>query len=157
VRRPREFAEGPHPSGWTAAGGALLSYAALTGSARHRTAAEAALGIVALVSGQAPVAIGWGLAVAEAWLDGPREVAVAGPAGAARDRLHRLALAGTAPGAVVAVGEPDADGVPLLAGRTSPDGAARVFVCRNFVCELPTDDPDQIAALVAAASGRVVQ
>src|ERR1022692_1155991 len=45
VYRPADPADGPTPSGAFAAAGALLSYAALTGSARHREAAVAALGV----------------------------------------------------------------------------------------------------------------
>lgn len=147
VRRPRDPTEGPHPSGWTAAAGALLSYAALTGDERHRRAAERALSLVGAVGPQAPIAIGWGLAVTEALLDGPRELAVAGPAGPRRDALHSLVLRSAAPGAVVAVGEPGLDGVPLLEGRGSPDGGAQVFVCRGFTCRLPTADPARVAVL----------
>ncbi|MBD0689409.1 thioredoxin domain-containing protein, partial [Streptomyces sp. CBMA123] len=73
IRRPQDPTDNATPSGWTAAAGALLGYAAYTGSDRHRTAAERALGIVGALAGRAPRFIGWGLAVAEALLDGPRE------------------------------------------------------------------------------------
>ncbi|HEX6444526.1 MAG TPA: thioredoxin domain-containing protein, partial [Streptosporangiales bacterium] len=45
VVRPRDPTDGATPSGTSAAAGALLGYAALTGSARHRDAATAALGL----------------------------------------------------------------------------------------------------------------
>jgi uncharacterized protein YyaL (SSP411 family) len=144
VRRPQDPTDNAYPSGTSAAAGALVSYGALVGSARHRAAAEAALGPAgAAAGGRAARAFGWALAVAEAMLDGPREVAVAGPAGdALRSELHATALRGTAPGLVVTVGEPDTPGVPLLAGRTPPAGAAAAaFVCRAFVCNLPTTTP----------------
>ena len=119
MRRPQDPTDNATPSGQAAAAGALLTYAAYTGSVRHREAAERALAVYApLAAGHARFA-GWGLAVAEALADGPREVAVVGrradPATAA---LHRTALLGTAPGAAVVVGDPDdrADGVPLLIG-----------------------------------------
>jgi uncharacterized protein YyaL (SSP411 family) len=147
VRRPQDPTDNAYPSGTSAAAGALLSYAALTGSSRHRTAAEVALRVAGAAGGRAPRAFGWALAVAEALLDGPREVAVAGPDGdPLRDALHAVALASPAPGAVVTVGPPDAPGVPLLAGRTTSRGTAAAFVCRGFVCELPTSDPEALAA-----------
>ncbi|MET4922070.1 thioredoxin domain-containing protein [Streptomyces sp. PSRA5] len=149
IRRPQDPTDNATPSGWTSAAGALLSYAAHTGSAAHRTAAEGALGVVKALGPRAPRFIGWGLAVAEALLDGPREVAVVGPRGdAATAELHRTALLGTAPGAVVAVGEPtgqEAPGeaeFPLLAGRPLVAGRAAAYVCRAFVCSAPTTEVD---------------
>ncbi|MEU5473736.1 thioredoxin domain-containing protein [Streptomyces lydicus] len=149
IRRPQDPTDNATPSGWTAAAGALLSYAALTGSELHRTAAERALGIVTALGGRAPRFIGWGLAVAEAALDGPREIAVVGaqddPATAA---LHRVALLGTAPGAVVALGSPGSDDsgeVPLLRDRPLVDGRPAAYVCRHFTCERPTTDPEELA------------
>jgi uncharacterized protein YyaL (SSP411 family) len=151
VGRPQDPTDGATPSGWTAAAGALLTYAALTGSSRHRQAAEEALGVVDALAGSAPRFAGWGLAVAQALADGPREVAVVGPAGDdATARLHRVALAGAAPGLVVAVGEPGADGVPLLADRDLVGGRPAAFVCRGFVCDVPTTEPERLADAVAA-------
>ncbi|MGW6309486.1 thioredoxin domain-containing protein [Streptomyces niveus] len=145
IRRPQDPTDNATPSGWTSAAGALLSYAAHTGSEPHRTAAEGALGVVKALGPRAPRFIGWGLAVAEALLDGPREVAVVGPPGdPATVALHRTALLGTAPGAVVAVGQP-ADGeaeFPLLAGRPLVGGQAAAYVCRGFVCSAPTSEVD---------------
>ena len=146
VGRPSDPTDNAYPGGWSAAAHALLSYAALTGSARHREAAEAALGVVARVGPQAPRAVGWGLAAAEALLDGPREVAVVGPDGdPGRARLHAVALAGTAPGAVVSAGAPDTQDVPLLEGRPLVGGEATAYVCRAFVCSAPTTSADALA------------
>ncbi|MGW8551528.1 thioredoxin domain-containing protein [Streptomyces tubercidicus] len=147
IRRPQDPTDNATPSGWTAAAGALLSYAALTGSGLHRDAAERALGIVTALAGRAPRFIGWGLAVAEAALDGPREVAVVGAQGnPATVALHRAALLGTAPGAVVALGAPGADEVPLLQDRPLVDGQPAAYVCRHFTCERPTTDPEELTA-----------
>ncbi|MDT0342358.1 thioredoxin domain-containing protein [Streptomyces litchfieldiae] len=147
IRRPQDPTDGATPAGWTAAAGALLSYAAYTGSDRHRGAAERALGIVTSLGPRAPRFIGWGLAVAEAALDGPREVAVVGPPDDAATRaLHDTALRATAPGAVVAHGVPGApDLPPLLADRPLRDGRPTAYVCRGFVCSAPTTDPETLA------------
>ena len=143
IRRPQDPTDNAAPSGWSAAAGALLSYSAHTGSAAHRTAAERALGVVKALGPRVPRFIGWGLAVAEALLDGPREVAVVGPAldDPATAALHRTALLGTAPGAVVAVGTPESDEFPLLAGRPLVQGEPAAYVCRDFTCDAPTTDP----------------
>ncbi|MGV4887155.1 hypothetical protein DKG34_34245 [Streptomyces sp. NWU49] len=148
IRRPQDPTDNAVPSGWSAAAGALLSYAAHTGSEPHRTAAERALGVVKALGPRVPRFIGWGLAVAEAVLDGPREIAVVGPApdDPATRTLHRTALLGTAPGAVVAVGTPGSDEFPLLADRPLVRDEPAAYVCRDFTCDAPTTDPDRLRA-----------
>ncbi|SFL87563.1 thioredoxin domain-containing protein [Streptomyces pini] len=182
IRRPQDPTDNAAPSGWTAAAAALLSYAAHTGSSRHREAAERALGVVTALAPRVPRFIGWGLAAAEAALDGPREIAVVGPAGdPATAVLHRTALLATAPGAVVALGEPSADGgrgagggadggagggadggagggadeetPALLRDRPLLDGRPAAYVCRHFACDAPTADPERLARTVGASAG----
>ncbi|MGW0615337.1 thioredoxin domain-containing protein [Streptomyces sp. NPDC002788] len=150
IRRPQDPTDNAAPSGWTAAAGALLSYAAHTGSEPHRTAAEKALGVVKALGPRVPRFIGWGLAVAEAALDGPREVAIVGPAldDEGTRTLHRTALLGTAPGAVVAVGAPESEEFPLLADRPLVGGEPAAYVCRNFTCDAPTTEPDRLRAVL---------
>ncbi|MFD7606695.1 thioredoxin domain-containing protein [Streptomyces mirabilis] len=151
IRRPQDPTDNATPSGWSAAAGALLSYAAQTGVEPHRTAAERALGVVKALGPRAPRFIGWGLAVAEALLDGPREVAVVGPEGHPLTKaLHRTALLGTAPGAVVAVGTPESDELPLLADRPLVQGEPAAYVCRNFTCDAPTTDPDRLRTALSS-------
>jgi hypothetical protein len=81
--------------------------------------------------------------VLEALLDGPREIAVIAEPGSL---LHRVALAATAPGAVVALSG------PLLEGRTKVAGEDTAYVCRGFVCDAPTTDPEVLAAQVGSGS-----
>ncbi|NUP50016.1 MAG: thioredoxin domain-containing protein [Catenulispora sp.] len=153
IFRPADPTDNATPGGTSAAAGALLTYAALTGSGRHREAAEQALRFSGALAERAPRFAGWGLAVAEALADGPREVAIVAGAGegAAADRLremHHAALASTAPGLVVAVSPPEGDGgeadesaVPeLLSGRPAIAGEPTAYVCRGFVCQAPTTE-----------------
>ncbi|GIH25433.1 thioredoxin domain-containing protein [Acrocarpospora phusangensis] len=141
-QRPQDPTDNATPSGQFAAAGALLSYAALTGSGRHREAAEAALGAVSVLAEKYARFAGWGLAVAQAALHGPAEVAVLGPADDPRTRrLHRTALMSTAPGLVVALGGNGDETVPLLRGRGTIDGEPAAYVCRQFACRLPVTTP----------------
>ncbi|MFD7134238.1 thioredoxin domain-containing protein [Streptomyces sp. NPDC059894] len=148
IRRPQDPTDNAAPSGWSAAASALLGYAAHTGSEAHRFAAERALGVVKALGPRVPRFIGWGLAAAEALLDGPREVAVVGPSAedAGVRELRRTALLGTAPGAVVAWGTPDSGEFPLLADRALIDGKPTAYVCRGFVCDLPVTDAAALRA-----------
>ncbi|MFC9972769.1 thioredoxin domain-containing protein [Spirillospora sp. NPDC127200] len=146
-RRPQDPTDNATPSGQFAAAGALLSYAALTGSQRHRDAATEALSPAGLLAEKHARFAGWGLAVAEAHLAGPLEVAVVGEPGDERTRaLHQTALMSVSPGAVVSVGAPGSDASPLLAGRGLVDGAPAAYVCRGFTCRLPVTTPADLGA-----------
>jgi uncharacterized protein YyaL (SSP411 family) len=168
--RPADPADGPSPSGLFAVTGALLSYAALTGSARHREAAAAALGVLPVLAARYPRAAGSGLAVAEALLSGPVEIAIIGPLDDKRTTdLHRTAMAAAPPGAVIAVGppaaaaaaglpgttsQPAAQPIPLLAGRGLVDGRPAAYVCRDFACRMPVTEPGQLRAALMAPAGQ---
>jgi uncharacterized protein len=150
IYRPADVADGPSPSGTFAVAGALLSYAALTGSGAHRDAAAAALSAVPALASRYPRAAGWGLAVGEAVVSGPAEIAVVGPESASRDALQAAAMRVAPPGAVVVVGDGvDPAGIPLLEGRGPVDGAAAAYVCRGFVCRLPVTEPAQLESELA--------
>jgi len=155
IFRPADPADNATPSGAFAVAGALLSYSALAGSARHREAAEAALGVLPGIAARYPRAAGTGLAVAEAWLAGPSEIAVVGRPGDERTRaLHQTALHAAPPGAVLALGDGSqaagsAGGVPLLDGRGLVDGAPAAYVCRQFACLAPVTTPEQLREALA--------
>jgi uncharacterized protein len=160
IFRPADPADGATPSGTFAAADALLSYGALCGSARHRDAAVAALRVLPPIAGRYPRAAGQGLAVAEALLSGPAEIAIVG----ADDDPRRLDLLRTAlhmapPGAVFAMGlgsdrsgagvfgadgSGDAPTVPLLAGRGLVGGGPAAYVCRGFTCQAPVTTPAEL-------------
>ena len=151
-QRPQDPTDNAAPSGTSAAAGALLTYAALAGSSRHREAAESALGVVSTLAAKFARFAGWGLAVAQAAVAGPVEVAVVGPAGDPRTaELHRAAFLADVPGAAIALGEP-ADGraeVPLLEARGLVDGRPAAYVCRRFTCRAPVTTPDELRAELA--------
>jgi uncharacterized protein YyaL (SSP411 family) len=153
IFRPADAADNATPSGTFAVAGALLSYSALAGSARHREAAAAALGVLPAIAARYPRAAGTGLAVAEAWLAGPAEIAVVGRPGDERTRaLHETALHAATPGAVLALGDGTDAAVPLLAGRTLVNGAPAAYVCRQFTCLAPVTTPEQLRKALAVPS-----
>ena len=147
VARPRDPSDNASPSGQSALVHALLGYAAVTGSGRHRDAAEGALRTVRLLAERVPRFAGWSLAAAEAALAGPLEIAVVGEEGdPAREDLAQVARSASSPGAVVVVGTGGASDVPLLEGRGLVDGKAAAYVCRGMVCERPVTGPEELAA-----------
>lgn len=132
VWRPQDPTDNATPSGVSLAAEALTTYAALTGSARHREAAGKALEATARLGTKAPRFAGRALAVAETHQTGPLEIAIAGES----SQLLRVALSKAPWGSAVVTGRPD-NGVPLLADRPLVDGLPTAYVCRDFVCQLP--------------------
>ena len=151
--RPRAAGEGPEPSGEAALAGALVTFGALTGSTRHLDSARGALLSGAGIAAHNPRFAGWTLAVGEALTAGPLQVAVVG-GGTRADALVAAARTSGSPGLVLVAGEPDAPGMALLADRPLVDGEPAAYVCRGFVCERPTRDPDELVRQLAGpASG----
>ena len=142
--RPGSAADNAEPSGQSALAGALLTYSALTGSTRHREAADAAVAAAAVLAAENPRFAGWTLAVAEAMAAGPLQVAVVGE-GPQASELLQVARASTSPGLVTAHGSPDVTGIPLLADRPLVDGLPAAYLCRGFVCDRPVTTPEQLS------------
>jgi uncharacterized protein len=44
-----------------------------------------------------------------------------------------------------AEGAPDAIGLPLLEGKRAEGGRTTAYVCRKYVCQAPTSDPEALA------------
>jgi len=149
MTRPRSTADNTEPSGPSVLAGALLTYSALTGSKRYQRAADAAAAAAAENSHVA----GWTLAVAEAMVAGPLQVAVAGQGPQALELL-RVAHDSTSPGLVTAHGSPDTPGIRLLARRPLVAGRPAAYVCRGFVCDRPVSTPKALMSVLAGQVDR---
>lgn len=150
VVRPSDVTDGATPSGTSLTAGALLTYAALTGSEKHREVAEKAIERLTTLMSRAPRFAGYALAVAEAALAGPYEIAIVGEAG----ELAKAAWQACSPGAVIIQGEPDKPGVPLLKDRTLVDGQPAAYPCKGFVCDLPVTDPKALSEKLGPNPGQ---
>ncbi|KGN38386.1 thioredoxin domain-containing protein [Knoellia aerolata] len=137
--RPRSQADNAEPSGVSSLAGAWLTHAALTGVTRDRELADEALSALGALATRDPRFAGWALAVAEAAVAGPLQVAVVGQ-GPTAETLLDTTRRSTSPGLVLAHGEPDAPGQPLLTSRPLVGGAPTAYVCRGFVCDAPVTD-----------------
>jgi uncharacterized protein YyaL (SSP411 family) len=81
----------------------------------------------------------------------PREVAIVGGEQAADTQaLLDVCAVGYHPHQIVAFGEPDVEPVvvPLLKGRGQIDGRATVYVCVDFVCQRPVNEPEELWELI---------
>ncbi|MFQ4147769.1 thioredoxin domain-containing protein [Arthrobacter sp. LAPM80] len=143
--------------------GAFVSWAAYTGSHRHKEMARSMLADVPELSRRAPRSAGGLLGVAQAVKAGPLETAVVGPAGPERDRLLRGVWLSDSPGMVIAVWDGTGPApVPLLEGRSldersggHPAGSgtpgavtALAYVCRHMVCARPVGTPEELQDLL---------
>ncbi|MCW2837407.1 MAG: hypothetical protein JWQ15_1521, partial [Marmoricola sp.] len=144
VMRPRDPSDNASPSGHSSVVHALLGYAALTGSGRHREAAERALLVSRRVADASPRFAGWSLAAAETALGGPVEVAVVGPPGPERDALEQAARRHAPGGAVVVAAEPGRSSISLMADRVAVDDRPAAYVCRNLVCRRPVTTVEEL-------------
>lgn len=148
--RPADPLDGATPSGASSIAEALQLAAHLTGDARYAAAADATLASATAVLAKVPRSGGHWLAVAEAAVRGPIQIAVA------CDPAHSELLAAArrlAPGGAVVVGGP-VDSSELLAGRDRVGGRDAAYVCRGRVCDLPvTTVQDLAAALSPTAPG----
>ncbi len=147
VYRPTDPLDGATPSGASSMAEALLTAAHLVGGERanrYGHAATDALRAHSPLLARAPRSAGHWLAVAEAAVRGPLQIAVA--CDAAQSQLLADARR-LAPGGAIVVGGP-ANSAELLAGRHRVAGADAAYVCRGTVCDLPvTTTPDLAAAL----------
>ena len=134
--RPSDPVDGATPSGASSIAEALLTAAHLVDGERAgrygEAAAETLLAHSALLA-RAPRSAGHWLAVAEAAVRGPLQIAVATDDA---DSALLTAARQLAPGGTVVVGGP-VDSMPLLAGRDRIRGEDAAYICRGKVCDLP--------------------
>ncbi|MDJ0425976.1 thioredoxin domain-containing protein [Rhodococcus fascians] len=144
VTRLRDPIDGATPSGASTMAEALLTAAALVdheSSARYAELAAASLARAAAILERAPRSGGHWLAVAEASVRGPIQIAVSlAPGGELLAAARSLAPGGS----VVVAGS--ADSSALLTGRPPVDGQETAYVCRGFVCDRPVTSVEDLAA-----------
>ncbi|ODQ95736.1 thioredoxin domain-containing protein [Mycolicibacterium holsaticum] len=148
--RPADPLDGATPSGASLIAEALLLATHLVAADRveeYAAAADATLASCTPILTRAPRSGGHWLAVAEAAVRGPLQIAVA----CDPDGSELLAAARRlAPGGAVVVGGP-VNSSALLADRDRVDGADAAYVCRGRVCDLPVRTAQELAAALDAS------
>jgi hypothetical protein len=151
VARPRTLQDNATPAGNSLAVRVLACLALYRGDERFSRIATEAARTTAPLASQYPLAFGH-LLGSLFLLDGQAlEIALVGePEEEPFRALRRVVQGRFLPHAVVAAGRPggpEAEAVPLLAGRSPVEGRPAAYLCRGFVCEAPITDA---AALVRA-------
>lgn len=143
IHRQTDPTDNVTPSGWSGSAQAALTYAALTGEVEMFAWAEKLLARLVPIVHDHPRFAGWAAANLVAWLDGPREIAIA----ASTDSPMANEIPwGTAPGFVYSL----VDELPLSEGRSRVNNLDTAYVCRNFVCEAPTTDLEELKKLIGS-------
>jgi uncharacterized protein YyaL (SSP411 family) len=147
VLRPADPVDGATPSGASLVTEALIIAGHLAPDGeRYRRAAEQALAAHTWLLARAPRGASHWLALAEAAVRGPLQIAVAcDRAGSELLAEARVLAPG---GAIVVGGAPDSS--ELLAGRGRVDGVDAAYVCRGPVCDLPVTTASELAAALGA-------
>ena len=143
--RPADPVDGATPSGASSITEALLTAAHLVDgerAERYLQAAADALRAHSVLLDRAPRSAGHWLAVAEAAVRGPLQIAVA--CNSSRSPLLADARRLAPGGAIVVGGEKGSSA--LLAGRDRVADADAAYVCRGRVCDLPVTRPAELAA-----------
>ncbi|MCA9895523.1 MAG: thioredoxin domain-containing protein, partial [Anaerolineae bacterium] len=152
IVRPRTLQDGATASGNSAMASQLLRLAAYTGDARYEAPARSFLRMVVPLMQQYPQAIGDGLNAADMLVNGIAEVAIVGnPVQDATKALLKVVRDDYYPNVITALARNPVDGddtIPLLSYRTMRDGQPTVYVCRNFVCQMPVTSPEEMTQLL---------
>jgi uncharacterized protein len=148
VMRPADPLDGAAPSGASSIAEALLTAAHLVDAQRadrYLQAAADTLQAHSVLLARAPRSAGHWLAVAEAAVRGPLQIAVAcEPESPLLAEARRLA-----PGGAIVVGGA-AGSSELLVDRDRVGGADAAYVCRGRVCDMPVTTVGDLAAALAA-------
>ena len=140
IKRPTDVTDNPLPSGNAMAAEALLMASLYTGNDEWRRSSDGAIAAVGLLADRYPSMVGHHLALAHS-SHSTKELAIVG------EEWRELAAVYWSryrPQVALAPAVSEDDGVPLLEGRTG-NGGTLAYVCRGFVCELPTSDKDALA------------
>jgi uncharacterized protein len=144
VARRKELEDHPIPAGNSSVAYGLLRLAALSGEHDYERRGVSVLRLLHPVAARHPQAFGHLLQALDFHLAPTREVALVGDDTSGLERTVRSAFR---PHIVLAGGE--ANGVPLLAGRTPVDGRAAAYVCERFACKAPVTEPEELAGLLS--------
>jgi uncharacterized protein YyaL (SSP411 family) len=155
--RTKEDYDGAEPSPSSIATLNLVRLSQITGDTKMRERADKTLAAYAEGLAQTPSAMPQMLCALDAALNKPRQVVIAGKRDAADTKaLLREVRQRYAPNQLVLLADGDAGqawlGQKLEFIRTAAPikGKAAAYVCEDFTCKLPTEDPEKLRELLGA-------
>ncbi len=150
IVRPSDSSDNAAPCGSSMAADVLLRLAVITGDGDLERRAVTALRSARELMARFPSAAGHWLCALDFYLSTPKEIAILGGAEDADTRaLLAKVYASALPNRVLVGGASDSADIPLLRDRQRIDGRATAYVCRNYVCNLPVNEPGELARQLA--------
>jgi uncharacterized protein YyaL (SSP411 family) len=151
--------DGAEPSGNAMAAMSLLRMSEMTGNQDWRRRAEETFALFAAMIEHRPVVMPFMIAALDRSLGKPTQVVIAGaPGSQGRGELIREVFSTYLPDKIVLYadgaggGEEMAEMLPFMKGMVPIGGKAAGYVCRDFVCKLPTNDPELFGRLLGGPS-----
>ncbi|MCH8110044.1 MAG: thioredoxin domain-containing protein, partial [Chloroflexi bacterium] len=153
IVRPRDTADNALPSGSSMAADVLLRLAVITGDSGYHEKALTALRSAREIMSRHPTGAGHWLCALDFYLSVVKEIAIIGDPGdtqtqALMSEVYRNYLPnrvflgqGSDEGSLV--------GLPLLEDRGQINGRPTAYVCQNFICQLPVNEPSELAKQLA--------
>ena len=155
--RTKETYDGAEPAGNSVAALNLLRLTQMTGDSILKKQTEASMICFNAVLQQSPHAMPQMIAALDFFFSAPKQIVIAGNGSSSRtteflDEIARHFL----PNVVLL----SADGgggqeffserLPVMASMAPKDGSTTAYVCENYVCELPVNKIEQLAALLSS-------
>ena len=150
IVRPRDVTDNALPSGHSMMADVLSRLSIVTGNADFRTLAGQSLRGVRGIMEQFPTGAGHWLCALDSYLSDSKEAVIVTDdvSGSPLPMLRRLAST-YQPSAII-VAKSHTDGPtsewPVFIGRTPVNNRPTAYVCRNYTCQLPTNDPNTMMA-----------
>jgi uncharacterized protein YyaL (SSP411 family) len=155
LMRMKEDSDNAEPSGNSLAALNLLRLSQMTDNHELREKAQKTLGAFAARLSQYPAAMPQMLVAYDFGLEKPRQIVLAGnPAGADTQAMLGEIYARYLPNKII-LGADGGEGqrflvrhVEFLKSVAPINGQATAYVCENYACQLPTNEPTKLAALL---------
>ena len=150
VIRPRDLTDNAAPAGSSMAVSVMLRLAVLTGDSAYNSKAATSLRAANAVMQRFPTAAGHWLGALDFYLSKVKEVAIVGePDSEATASLVEKVYQDYLPNRVVVgtanAGKDSGSDLPLLHDRKQVGGRPTAYVCENYVCQLPVNEPAELA------------
>jgi len=144
IQRPKDLQDNAVPSGSSVAAGVLLRLSLLTGDGELWSEAERSIQTMSQFMRQYPTGFAQWLNAASFIAAEPREIALVGSDEQIAPLLA-VVREGYRPFQVMAASDGGETFVPLLENRHRVDGRGTAYVCRQFLCQAPATNAEDLA------------
>jgi uncharacterized protein YyaL (SSP411 family) len=144
IHRPKDLQDNAIPSGNAIAALVMLRISLFTSENSYWDIGHRAVASMTEAMSRYPTGFAQWLCVADTVVANPKEVAIVGDLDADDTQaLLAVVFSGYRPNLVVSAGR-DGQNIPLLHARSMIGDRATAYICRRFVCDAPTVNPEAL-------------